>query len=60
MKLAKALAGAAIGALAIFAMSQSASAASRELRLLVWEGYTEPQWTKPFESVFRCACRGRK
>ena len=48
----KALAFAAIGGLAVFAMSQSASAASRELRLLVWEGYTEPQWVETFEEEF--------
>lgn len=40
----------AVGALAAPAFVRNAKAASKELRLLTWEGYADEQWVKAFES----------
>jgi putative spermidine/putrescine transport system substrate-binding protein len=43
----------AAAAIAAFAMV-SAPALAKELRILAWEGYADPDWVKDFEST--CAC----
>lgn len=30
---------------------------TRELRIQTWEGYTEPEWLKPFEEKYNAVCR---
>lgn len=44
------------GSLAVSA-PRIVKAQTRELRIQTWEGYTEPEWVKPFEEANNAICR---
>lgn len=48
---------ASLGTSLMIAAPFIARAKSRVLRIQTWEGYTEPEWLKPFEAKYNCVAR---
>ena len=48
---------ATVGGSLVLSAPYIARAQTRELRIQTWEGYTEPEWVKPFEEANNAICR---